>query len=123
MPIRPHHALCAQFFRGKGYSEAFVENMGAVLSALHGGACVTLTDGCDAICAACPNNHGGVCATDEKVRGIDARAERAMGLHTGDTLLWRELCERSEKEIIIPGKVREICRGCEWIGLCGGGEE
>ena len=120
LSLRPHHALCAQFFAGKGYSEAFVENMRAVLAALGGGeTAVTLTDGCDVICAACPNNDGGMCAADEKVRGIDTRAAKAMGLRFGDTLPWRDLCERAEREIIRPGKLRAVCRDCEWIGICG----
>ena len=122
--LRPHHALCAQFFRGKGYDERFVDHMRNLLAALDGGdATVTLTDGCDAICAACPHNDGGVCVTDEKVRGIDARAAEAMGLRIGDTLPWRALCHRARKEIILPGKLRDVCRDCEWIGICGGEEE
>lgn len=119
--LRPHHALCAQFFAGKGYSRAFVENMRAMLTALGGGDTeVALTDGCDAICAACPNNNGGLCVTDEKVRGIDERAAEAMGLRIGDTLPWRELCERARREIIRPGALRDVCRNCEWIGICAG---
>lgn len=27
IPLRAHHGLCLHFFRGKGYSGAFVENM------------------------------------------------------------------------------------------------
>ena len=32
MLIRPHHALCAQFFEGKGYSERFVGHMYQILA-------------------------------------------------------------------------------------------
>ena len=32
--LRPHHALCVGFFRGKGYSEGFVENMSAFIGTL-----------------------------------------------------------------------------------------
>ena len=50
MRIRPHHALCAQFFVGKGYSEQFVEHMCRVLAELgRNGALVTLTVECDDI--------------------------------------------------------------------------
>ena len=122
--LRPHHALCARFFVGKGYSEAFVENMRNILAALDGGeTAVTLTNGCDAICAACPHSNGGTCATEKKVRGIDQRAMEALGLRIGDTLPWRELCEIAEREIIRPGKLRDVCRDCEWIGICGGNGE
>jgi hypothetical protein len=55
LKLRPHHALRAQFFEGKGYSEAFVAHMYGILSELDRGASVTFVDGCDAICAGCPN--------------------------------------------------------------------
>lgn len=119
--IRPHHALCAQFFVGKGYSEAFVNHMYRVLESLSlDGALVTLADGCDEICTACPNKHGEVCETEAKVRGIDRRAAEAMGLNPGDSLLWRDLCSLARQKIIDPGKLEEICCDCEWIGLCNG---
>lgn len=122
--LRPHHALCAQFFRGKGYDERFVEHMSGVLASLVvGDPAVILTNGCDVICAACPHKVGGTCATDDKVRGIDARAVEAMGLRIGDTLPWRALCERAEREIIRTGKLSDVCRDCEWIGICCGEEE
>lgn len=116
--IRPHHALCAQFFEGKGYSEQFVEHMYAILSKLDRGASVTVTDGCDAICEGCPNNRRGVCETDEKVRAIDARAIEAMGLHSGDALPWQELSALAKEKIILPEKLKNVCRDCEWIDVC-----
>lgn len=120
LPIRPHHALCAQFFKGKGYSEQFVEHMYAILSELERGTAVTVTDGCDAICAGCPNNRNGVCETDEKVCAIDARAIAEMGLSFGDTLPWRELSALAGDRIIRSGKLKDVCRDCEWFGICGG---
>ena len=119
MRIRPHHALCAQSFKGRGYNERFVENMRAVLTALDGGkATVTLTDGCDVICSGCPHNDNGICQADGKVRGIDGRAAEALGVRFGDTLPWRELCRKAESTMRIPGKLMEICRDCEWIDFC-----
>ena len=117
--LRPHHALCAQFFEGKGYSEAFVAHMYAILSELDSGAAVTLTDGCDAICAGCPNNKDGVCETDEKVRAIDRRTIEAMGLHVSDRLPWHALSALAKYRIVAEGTLPEVCRGCEWLGLCG----
>lgn len=46
--LRAHHLLCMRFFEGRGYSEAFVQNMAQVLKAER---CV-ITDGADDICAA-----------------------------------------------------------------------
>ena len=119
MNIRPHHALCAQFFVGKGDSEQFVEHMARTLSELNrGDTPVMLTDGCDTICAGCPNRTGNVCETEEKARAIDCRAIAAMGLRYGDTVPWRELCARAKDRIIAPGRLFEVCGDCEWIGVC-----
>ena len=123
LKLRPHHALCAQFFEGKGYSEAFVAHMYGVLSELEHGGIVTLTDGCDAICAGCPNEQNGVCETDEKVKAIDRRAIEAMGLSFGDTLPWRDLSTLARERILAAGKLKSVCRDCEWIGICGGKRE
>ena len=118
-PLRPHHALCAQFFVGKGYSESFVAHMRGILTALnHPDAAVTLTSTCDCICAGCPNNRNGVCETDAKVRAIDRRAIEAMGLSFGDTLLWRDLCELAKLRILAPKRLNSVCGDCEWIDIC-----
>ena len=116
--LRPHHALCAQFFEGKGYSEQFVAHMYGVLSALERGACVTIADGCDCICIGCPNNRNGVCETDEKVKAIDRRVMEAMGLSYGETLSWRELSALAKERVILPGRLSDVCRDCEWIDVC-----
>jgi hypothetical protein len=119
MKIRPHHVLCAHFFVGKGYSDQFVAHMKQTLEELRReGSSVTLTDGCDELCTACPNNQRGVCRTEEKVRSIDRRAAEAMQLTIGNTERWRELCSLAEQRILRPGRLREICGDCEWIGLC-----
>ncbi len=123
LKLRPHHALCAQFFEGKGYSEAFVAHMYGVLSELDRGAAVTLADGCDAICAGCPNERDGVCETDEKVRAIDRRAIEAMGLSFDDTLPWHDLSALAKEKILAAEKLKDVCRDCEWIGVCEGKRE
>lgn len=117
-PIRPHHGLCLAFFRGKGYSEEFVENMTWMKAALEANAPVRLIDGTDAICAACPNNQDGACATAEKVAHYDREVLRHCGLHAGDTLPFRELEARVRETILLPGKREEICGDCQWSGLC-----
>lgn len=116
--LRTHHALCAQFFEGKGYSEEFVRHMGRVLAEFgRDDPEITLTDGCDVICSRCPNNEGGVCS-DGKVRGIDRRAAEAMGVSPGSTYAWSELLRIAADRVIKPGRLREVCGDCEWIGIC-----
>ena len=117
--IRPHHALCAQFFIGKGYSPEFVEHMYRTLDNLgQEGSQVILTDGCDHICTKCPNNIDGICKTEARVRAIDGRALEAMGLKYGDVIQWRELCDHARKNVIVPGKLEEVCGNCEWFNIC-----
>ena len=122
--LRPHHSVCAQFFEGKGYSDRFTAHMRSILSELKGtDAFVTLTDECDCICAECPNQIGGVCTSDEKVKGIDRRAVNKMDLDFGETVRWSRLCGLAVQTIIQPGLLRDVCGNCEWIGLCAGKEK
>ena len=117
--LRPHHALCAQFFEGKGYSDQFTKHMSSVLTALKNtDAVITLTSDCDCICAECPNQIGGVCTSEEKVKGIDRRAINKMGLDFGETVLWSRLCGLAVQTIIRQGVLLDVCGDCEWIGLC-----
>lgn len=117
--LRPHHALCAAFFEGKGYDERFVRHMQKTLDMLErDDPEVLLTDGCDELCSACPNRENGQCVTDRKVRGIDERAAAAMEVKTGETLTWRELSEKAKEKVILSGKLKDVCRDCQWIGIC-----
>ena len=116
--IRAHHGMCLYFFRGKGYSGEFVENMSAMKAILQENPKVRLMDSADDICAACPNNQDGVCATVEKVARYDREVLRHCGLSTGDTLPFRELEARVRETILLPGKREEICGDCQWSSLC-----
>ena len=122
--LRPHHAVCAQFFEGKGYSDQFTKHMRSVLAALKStDPVVTITGGCDCICAECPNQINGVCTSDEKVKGIDRRAVNKMDLDFGVSVRWSRLCSLAVQTIIRPDLLRDVCGDCEWIGLCAGKEK
>ncbi len=119
--LRPHHLLCMRFFEGRGYDARFVENMYELLRELEAGEpAITLVDGCDAVCAACPENREGRCANFDKVRRIDRRALDAMGLDFGDTKSRRELDELVQSAVIAPGKLKDVCGDCEWLYICTG---
>ena len=77
--LRPHHLLCLQNFRGKGYSPAFVEKMteaSACLGLSPGdrsdrqspGAAILLVQGADDLCKSCPNCIEGQCASLKPAR-------------------------------------------------------
>lgn len=121
--LRPHHGLCLCFFRGKGYSDAFVENMARMQAALAEDPPVRLTEGADDICAACPNLIFGRCADQEKVARYDREVLRRCGLHPGQILSYRELEAQVHRDILEPGQREAVCGDCQWNELCHETEE
>ena len=118
--LRPHHGLCIAFFEGKGYSAAFAENMKRVIAVLEANDPeVTLADSADVICAACPNDRGGVCESAEKVGRYDDAVLRLTGHACGDTLRWSEFRALADGRILSPGLLGEVCGDCQWYGICG----
>jgi len=118
--LRPHHALCVGFFRGKGYSEAFVENMASVIGTLRAqNPLLTLRSAADPLCGSCPHNALGVCDSADKVAHYDAAALRLLGLDDGAALRWSELTARVRERILDPGRLGEVCGDCQWHDICG----
>jgi hypothetical protein len=122
--FRPHHFLCSQGFRGKGYSEAFTENMTRIvvdgLRAPEGDATeIEVVDSLDDICAPCPKRRGNLCQSQEKIEEIDARHAEALALRPGDRLTWGQAKARM-KSRVTPGDLSHLCEGCQWLdlGLC-----
>ena len=118
MDIRPHHALCLAFFRGKGYSEDFVANMEKVKAALEAGEPVRLVEGMDRICAACPNWRGDRCETEEKVRRYDRAVLTCCAFEPGTIRSYQALRAAVNAHILGPGVREEICGDCQWTELC-----
>ena len=71
--IRAHHGMCFFFFQGKGYSGEFIENMRRMKRKLEQNPEVVLLAEPDDVCARCPNNLGGVCASSEKTKRYDTQ--------------------------------------------------
>lgn len=118
--VRPHHGMCLAFYIGYGYSEGFNCHMGQMLERLLENPTVRLTAGCDQICAACPNNEGGVCATAEQVAGYDRKVLEACGLEEGTELPFLNFAKLVQSKIIATGKREQICSDCQWNSLCSG---
>lgn len=118
--LRPHHGLCIRHFRGMGYSEAFVENMSRVIEGLRGDPQqeILLCAGPDALCGACPHRRGGGCASGQKPVEYDERCLALCGLRVGESLSWAAFARRVEENIILPGRLEQVCRGCQWLALC-----
>ena len=118
-PLRPHHGLCMAFFQGEGYNEGFTAVLAARLSELEGSTePVALTVGLDVVCAPCPHSAGGVCDAAEKVEAYDRAVLRLCGLEEGEVLPFLRFVQLAQRQIIAPGRRREVCRGCQWDGLC-----
>ena len=114
--LRAHHGMCLYFFRGKGYSGEFVENMSAMKAILQENPKVRLMDSADDICAACPNKVTETCA--EKASRYDREVLRRCGLSAGDTLPYRQFSQKVIETILRPGLRGSICGDCQWRGLC-----
>lgn len=120
LPLRPHHLLCTEFFKGYGYSDGFSANMSDVISMLNADdPAVTLTAGTDVICRGCPHNKGGICDSREKVRRYDLAVLELLEVHEGGTAAWSELKRSARERIIAAGKLYQICGDCQWFHICG----
>lgn len=120
LTMRPHHALCALFFEGKGYSPAFIENMTALLA--NPNQIVQITMGCDSLCQECPHNQDGVCDDAAKVAQFD---QRVLSLsretfHAEQAKSLSELCQSVYDTILLQGLLADVCGECEWATLCQG---
>ena len=116
--LRPHHGLCAGFFRGKGYDAAFTENMTAVVAALGADPAVELICACDVLCARCPHGESGVCDAARKVDRYDRAVLSLCGLSDGQKLPWSRFRAAVEEKILRPGDLEAVCGDCEWFSFC-----
>lgn len=114
--LRAHHGMCLYFFRGKGYSGQFVENMGKMKAVLEENPTIRLMDSPDDICAACPNKVTEPCA--KKASRYDREVLRRCGLSVGDTLSYEDFSKKVVETILRPGVRGTICGDCQWSSLC-----
>jgi hypothetical protein len=124
VPLRPHHLICLQFFRGEGYSEEFIENLGRTFTRLQTEP-ARIVAGADVVCAACPNlGDDQRCADpgENAISALDEVALTALGVGLGDELKMGDaallLIERSEATT----SFRETeCRTCGFREVCAPG--
>ena len=117
--VRPHHALCMQFFRGEGYNAGFIKNTQELLEVLNRkDPVVTLAAGCDSFCSACPNAEQTVCTDEEKVSAIDRRTLELLSLSFVDRVHWSELISRARERIISASLLPAVCADCCWSEIC-----
>lgn len=118
--LRGHHLFCISLYTGHGYSQAFTENMDAVIRGLKNGEKLTLCMEQDCICEACPNREaGGGCALGtEDVLCRDKAALEVLNLEVGQEITW-------PKMVSLMGQLnrtdfQKVCHSCRWAkeGLC-----
>lgn len=115
--LRPHHGLCIHNFVGKGYSEAFIENMFAVTAHLK--QCpeqkIQLVVSEDVLCKRCPHHQNG-CVSGQKVRQMDRMVLQQLKLAQETTLSWEEYTQKIKRDITRP--TASICKSCQWSDTC-----
>ncbi len=117
--LRPHHGMCIQFFVGKGYNEAFVNNMAEFIQTLEGNPLVKLVVECDEVCSACPEKLAtNKCRSDIKVASIDNRVLSYLDLEPGEVINWLDFKRRIQLNILDKNYLEAICYECEWLDLC-----
>ena len=122
--LRPHHGLCLSFYQGKGYSEAFTDNMTRMQKQLLLDPPVELRVEPDCICHACPNNQGGACISltgpegMEKARRYDRAVLKLCDLKEGDVLSFLEFDKIVKNRILDRNLREEVCGDCQWTALC-----
>jgi|SRR3989339_1912396 len=116
MNIRAHHLLCIRNFKGRGYSEDFIENFYNVLKKLPKEN-IKIANYVDVICEKCPHNKKGVCKkkedSEEKTKGLDDSIINAASISLDNEYSYKEL-----QGLIKNIHVRDYCRDCEWKRYC-----
>lgn len=115
--IRPHHLLCTRFFKGRGYSDEFCNNMSKIIKGLKN-AQIVLTASADCICKICPNNDCGSCKSIEKVKIYDDSVLKLCSLTADEEYSYEQLYNSVTNNIILKNKLHCICSDCEWYGIC-----
>jgi hypothetical protein len=118
LKFRPHHFLCTLGFQGRGYNDAFVANYVAIKDSLTDDTLIEVAPHTDSICTPCPHARDLLCATQEKITGLDNRHHAAMGFTPGLQLTWGEAKEKMKKLTV--QEFHTACEGCSWkaLGVC-----
>lgn len=116
MILRAHHLLCIRNFKGKGYSQEFVDNFYSVIERLHKEK-IKIVNSVDAVCEKCPHYKEGMCRkkrdSQEKVTLLDNSVIKAAKINLTNEYSYSEL-----KELVKDIKASRFCKDCEWKVFC-----
>lgn len=118
--LRPHHALCLRHYVGRGYDDAFIENMNEIHVRLSSGEreMVQIILHRDSMCRACPHEENAACEREDWVQNIDREIVKACSLRSGLWISWQELCDIMDEHIFNTDKWQQLCADCPWYSLC-----
>lgn len=117
--LRPHHLLCILFFRGKGYSKEFTQNMENIINHIKNNSKIKMVMGLDDICNKCPNKIGNFCKDNIKVTDFDKKALSLCEINNIENEFnYNNLKNEILNKIIFPGKRVKICKNCHWNYFC-----
>ncbi|MBU6374700.1 MAG: DUF1284 domain-containing protein [Bdellovibrionales bacterium] len=118
--FRPHHFLCALGFQGKGYSPSFISNFSKIVQALNNKegdqVVIEVVAETDSICEPCPNRRDTKCTTEEKIRLLDQRHQKLLGIEVGQNLQWGQAKDLMASRVEIES-FRDACKTCSWLAL------
>lgn len=116
--LRAHHGMCLAYFRGVGYSQAFVDNMTRLQQDIPRNPSVRVTAQEDAVCRCCPHLQDGVCTETEKVVKYDRMVLQLCGIPENTVLPLCAFMALVQERILKPGRRESVCGDCEWNALC-----
>ncbi|WP_297630362.1 DUF1284 domain-containing protein [uncultured Clostridium sp.] len=111
--LRPHHILCIQNYKGKGYSDEFTYNMEKVIEKLKVEDKVKIIFKEDDICHKCPNKkEKDECITTDKVKEIDKKVIKYF--HIEEKIYVYSKLNKEIRININEEMKKDICGCCEW---------
>ena len=118
--LRPHHALCLRHYVGKGYDDAFVDNMNEIHARLMSGEreMVQIILHRDSLCRSCPHENDAACEKEDWVQHLDRAIAKKCGLRSGLWISWQELCAIMDEHVFDTDIWEKLCAECEWYDLC-----
>jgi hypothetical protein len=124
--LRGHHLLCVHGFRGMGYSPAFIERMGEIVTDIRNTGKefnIQTVEAFDDACMACPHRGQTKCeaneGSNEHVLSMDGKVLAHIGLSAGESYKKSELLKLTA-ERVHQDDLDFLCKGCSWLsyGVC-----
>ena len=118
MKLRPHHLLCTQGYRGRGYSSDFVENMTAITTHLRNSAdaVIEVVFSADDICSKCPRLiENDVCASQDKIERFDKKIIAYFDIEE-KCYAYQDIIRKINSKMT-SSIMDDICGDCEWYPI------